>query len=153
MHSTQSTLNKITDSFPNIEFQTDDIFRWSPEEKTIYFVKDDPHVTSYILHEISHAQLNHENYNRDIELLRLERDAWDYALNHLAGQFNLSIDDELVQDSLDTYRDWLHSRSTCPNCSSTGVQDTRNSYKCLACNQKWRVNDGRGCELRRYKIK
>lgn len=153
MPLTPAYLNKLATSFPDIKLQVATDFKWSPEEQTVYYAPDDPNAAQYLLHEISHALLSHSNFSRDIELLKLERDAWDYASHELANRFETAIDDDLVQDSLDTYRDWLHSRSTCPNCSSTGVQSSPNSYQCPACHQKWRVNDGRGCQLRRYKIK
>ncbi|MDN5835576.1 MAG: hypothetical protein L0H36_02990 [bacterium] len=153
MQLTPTYLNKLADSFPDIKLQAASNFKWSPDEQTVYYDQTDPDAAQYLLHEISHALLSHTNFSRDIELLKLERDAWDYASSQLADRFETTIDDDLVQDSLDTYRDWLHSRSSCPKCASTGIQNAANSYQCPACQQKWRVNDGRGCQLRRYKIK
>lgn len=106
-----------------------------------------------LLHELAHAILDHKTYARDIELIELERDAWTHAQATLAPTYNIAIGTNQIEDALDTYRDWLHARSTCPNCQATGVQTERNAYKCLACLSKWRVNDARICALRRYKIR
>jgi hypothetical protein len=103
----------------------------------------------FLLHELGHATLGHSDYNKDIELLSLERAAWDQA-ELLAQQYNLSINENLIEDHLDTYRDWLHSRSLCPQCSFTGLQTGNAQYSCPACHAKWRVNQARTCGLKRY---
>jgi hypothetical protein len=81
----------------------------------------------------------------------MERDAWDKA-NEIAEIYHLEINDEIVQSTLDTYRDWLHERSNCPVCQASGIQIEKYAYRCIACNHKWRVNEARICALRRYKI-
>lgn len=106
-----------------------------------------------LLHELSHAVLNHTDYLKDIGLLELERNAWDYAQTTLAPLYDVTIEEDIVQDSLDTYRDWLHARSTCPECGATGLQVKQRDYKCVACQTTWHVNDARFCALRRYKTK
>ena len=78
--------------------------------------------------------------------------AWDKALQ-LAPEYDVAITDELIEESLDTYRDWLHSRSLCPHCNATGVQTATRHYQCLACHHAWRVNEARTCALRRYETK
>jgi len=123
---------------------------WSHAESTIDFVNNGD--TGLLLHELAHALLNHIDYSRDIELLVMERQAWDKA-KELATKYDLEIEDEFIQSNLDTYRDWLHSRSTCPKCNANGLQIKSSLYHCLACNNKWRVNEARTCALRRYKHK
>jgi tRNA(Ile2) C34 agmatinyltransferase TiaS len=103
-----------------------------------------------LLHELSHGLLNHADYNYDIELIAMECKAWD-KVGELAKKYEIVINDNIIQLTLDTYRDWLHSRSTCPSCKATGIQDGKKSYSCLACGYKWRVNEARICALRRYK--
>jgi hypothetical protein len=146
------SLPKLEKDFPAFKFRSADEFRWSPEEMTIYY---DEHSsdTATLLHELSHAVLAHTDYQKDIRLLELERDAWEYAHSTLAPIYGIVIEEEVMQDSLDTYRDWLHARSTCPECGATGIQTKQSSYKCLACTTSWRVNDARFCALRRYKTK
>jgi len=82
----------------------------------------------------------------------MEREAWSYASRQLGPAYGVAIADNDAETALDTYRDWLHARSTCPSCQAIGVQTSKHHYSCVACHEKWRVNDARICALRRYKI-
>ena len=112
---------------------------------------DDDNAESLIFHELGHALLGHSDYQKDVALLGLESDAWEKGLE-VALANNVLIEDSFVQEHLDTYRDWMHARSTCPTCGATGFQASRSEYSCPACFQKWRVNEARACGLKRYKI-
>ncbi|HEU5122261.1 MAG TPA: hypothetical protein VFT59_05455 [Candidatus Saccharimonadales bacterium] len=149
MHSITSLANKLRGDFPAFSFIQSDEFRWSPLEKTVYF-KPDPAEPESLLHELAHALLSHEDFTRDIQLIEMERDAWESAKKQLAPHYNVEITDDHIQDALDTYRSWLHARSTCPACSATGVQSRKYHYRCLVCSTQWKVNDARLCALRRY---
>jgi hypothetical protein len=151
MRSTSSLIANLKHDFPAYIFVSGEDFLWSPETKTITYIADSDDQAS-LLHELAHAILGHAAYNRDIELLELERSAWQYATDHLADTYTTVIPSNQVEDSLDTYRDWLHARSTCPACGATGLQIKKNEYKCIACHEKWRVNDARLCALRRYRL-
>ena len=125
-------LPKLINDYPSFQFKGSDEFRWSPEEKIIYYdEKSDDSAT--LLHELSHAVLDHTSYLKDIGLLELERDAWEYAQHTLAPTYNIAVTDDTIQDSLDTYRDWLHSRSICPSCNATGIQVRQKEYRCISC--------------------
>lgn len=151
MHSTPS-LDTITSHFPQFSFIKSDDFRWSAESNTIFYNPEADHAVAFLLHELGHALLNHQSYAQDIELLTIERDAWQLAVDQLSQQFNHAIDEQLVQDNLDTYREWLHSRSVCPSCSMTGLQSMRGAYSCLACGTRWKSNEARHCALRRHTL-
>lgn len=132
---------------PDITFRPSDRFGWDPVGREITYVAGgDP---ASLLHEVGHARLDHTSYTRDIELLRKERHAWTYARDHLAALYGVSIDDDVIEASLDTYRDWLHARSLCPDCRVSGVQHTAERYRCIHCEREWTVNDARTCQLRR----
>lgn len=150
MVSINYLVKKVALDFPEISFHVSEDFLWSYEHQTIYYQPNNPEAASFLLHELGHALLTHSSYSRDIELIKLERDAWDYALCNLAPRYKLSIKEDVIQDNLDTYRDWLHNRSQCPSCQSTGLQIKSRTYRCLACNKLWRVNEARLCALRRY---
>lgn len=152
MQSTKSMINSLSKDHPQFTFVSADEFWWSAKEKAVHYSPSVEHATEFTLHELSHALLDHQGYRVDIDLIKLERDAWDYAKNTLAPRYDLVIDEDIIQDNLDTYREWLHSRSKCPDCSSTGLQSTPNSYRCLACGHAWRVNEARLCALRRYAV-
>jgi hypothetical protein len=151
MPSTTSLATKLRRDFPLFAFTASDSFRWSPQDKTVFYDSRSEDTAS-LLHELGHAQLNHADYSKDIELIEMERDAWECAVRTLANAYAVTISDDYVQRALDTYRDWLHARSTCPHCKATGVQMKKNLYKCVACSTRWRVNDARVCALRRYTI-
>lgn len=153
MPSTLSPLlTQLKADFPAISFVESDDFLWSPSEKSIYYNPQDPQAVPLLLHELAHAVLEHTNYHRDIELIAIERAAWDEAKTNLAPTYDVIIDEDFAEGTLDTYRDWLHSRSTCPHCKATGLQTKQKEYTCLACQHKWRVNEARICALRRYLI-
>ena len=152
MPSIASLLPKLVADFPGIHFQLDEDFRWSPETQTVYYSGSrDIAGTARLLHELSHGLLGHTDYSHDINLLKMERDAWVKA-QQLARQYDIEISDDLIQDHLDTYRDWLHARSTCPLCTATGMQIDAETYHCVACGTDWRVNEARTCGLKRYVI-
>lgn len=149
MPSTPSLRNRLASDHPSITFIDGIDYRWDPSHTTIS-VNPEENDPAALLHELAHAVLEHTAYRRDINLLAMERDAWSYAVQTLAPQYGVTIDDDTVQEHLDTYRDWLHARSRCPRCTATGIQSSHHSYTCLACRATWQVNDARTCALRRY---
>lgn len=136
----------------SLTLQKGELFSWNHSACAITYNPHNKNAESYLLHEFSHALLGHKEYSKDIELLKMERAAWDKALA-LAGTFNVKIDNQLIESSLDTYRDWLHDRSICPACAATGIEINKQHYECIACHTTWRVNEARSCELRRYVAK
>ena len=151
MPSITSLVTRLQADFPALTFTSGKEFRWSPQDQVIYYTVGSSD-SSALLHELAHALLQHNSYAKDIQLIEIERDAWDYAKHNLAGRYQVTIDEAIVQEALDTYRDWLHARSTCPECQATGLQSKAYHYKCLACHTQWRVNEARVCALRRYAL-
>lgn len=151
MPSTTSLITKLQTDFPLFQLTPGDTFRWAPHEKTVYYPADSPDIAS-LLHELSHAILNHQRFMRDIQLMEYEQAAWHHAREVLGPRYQVAITIGQVETSLDTYRDWLHARSRCPQCDATGLQTKQRVYSCLACHAKWHVNDARVCELRRTVI-
>lgn len=149
MPSITSLLPQLKTSYPQFQFTPADHAHWNPEDMTVYY--NTASSPAELLHELSHALLGHKTYRRDIELIGIERDAWKYA-RQLAYTYNITITEEIIEDALDSYRDWLHQRSLCPECNATGLQSSRQTYRCLACRTVWRVNEAKLCALRRYKI-
>lgn len=146
-------LETIPKAYPDITFTAGEEFSWNPEKRVVTFVADDLSLEPHLLHELSHAELGHEDYSRDIELIAMERDAWHHARSELGPRYSVTIDADTIQDDLDTYRDWLHARSTCPACASNGIQTDDSEYTCVFCRNIWRVNTAIGCALRRYSKK
>lgn len=152
MPSTNLLLPKLEKAYPQLLFTAGERFAWSPDARTVFYDPSDLGNTSLLLHELSHGLLGHHDYSKDVELVAMETDAWDKALE-LAPSYGVEIPDEIVQDTLDTYREWLHARSTCPHCEATGYQSGKSEYTCVACAHVWRVNEARLCALRRYSAK
>lgn len=147
-----SFLVKLRVAHPEYSFVSGDHFRWSPDSQEIIYDASAQDSEAHILHELAHALLGHSDYDKDIQLIAIERDAWQYAKAVLCSDYDVTITDNVIEDSLDTYRDWLHARSTCPSCRATGLQHKKYHYRCVACHHQWRVNDARICGLRRHSL-
>lgn len=151
MHSMSSLIHKLSTDHPGFIFFETEQFSWSPATRTVNYALKAPNAPELLLHELSHGLLEHNEYQRDIQLLAIEAAAWEKART-LAAQYDVKLAENLVQDHLDTYREWMHARSTCPECTSTGYQTGASEYSCPACTHKWRVNEARICGLKRYTI-
>lgn len=150
-----SLAQKLPVDFPQITFTASSRFYWSPKQRTVFYdqAKQDKAADWALLHELSHGLLGHAHYKTDFELLQLEVSAWHKA-KQVAESYKIIIDEDHVQDCLDTYRDWLHARSTCPSCTEHGLQRDNAVYYCLNCNNEWRVSSARFCRpYRRLKSK
>ncbi|MGB4762779.1 MAG: hypothetical protein WBP12_05495 [Candidatus Saccharimonas sp.] len=148
-------LAKVADRYPHLatlSFQTSQRFAWDHSTRTIYYNPNVHDTDQYLLHEFSHALLDHTHFTHDIDLIRMERDAWTEAVK-LSQELKITIPSSLIEDALDTYRNWLHERSLCPSCNTTGIQTSNLAYRCLACGTTWHTNEARTCALRRYKTK
>ncbi len=96
-----------------------------------------------LLHETGHALLGHHSYKADFELLKLELAAWERA-RQIGQEVDVDIDENHIQDCLDTYRDWLYKRSICPSCGTKCLQqDDFTHYSCFNCRAVWRVSASR----------
>ena len=89
MQSARSLISKLKKDYPDFKFCKSNISHWSYTEKTIFYEDNIKHSDWILLHEISHAILNHKNYTRDIELLSKERDAWNFANTNLALKYEI----------------------------------------------------------------
>lgn len=145
-------LETLKKAHADITFVSGDQFEWNPTERIITYDPEDDFFDAHLLHEVSHAVLAHTSYDRDIDLIGMERDAWQHARLELSSRYSVEIPGELLHHDMDTYRDWLHSRSTCPHCGSSGIQIKKQIYKCVTCRKDWKVNEARNCQLRRYGI-
>ncbi len=158
MELTTSLVKKLASTRPTtpsgktISFAQGDGFYWSPKSMTVFYDSTHKNGQQLLMHELGHALLGHGSYSRDIELIGMERAAWEHALT-LGAQYSVDINNDLIEEYLDSYRDWLHARSQCPSCSSTGIQTAPQAYQCLNCSSTWRVNNARTCGLKRYKTR
>jgi hypothetical protein len=151
----QALLLKLKKDLPNLTFEPGETFSWSPKRNTVVFKttssKDEVPVWS-LLHEVGHGFLGHSSYESDFHLLQMEMQAWEKA-KELGNKYNHQIEEDHIQDCLDTYRDWLYKRSSCPECLSCSLQTDNRTYRCFNCGASWRVSLSRLCRSYRLKTK
>lgn len=137
-------ITKLAVDFPDFVFKAGKQEHWSPKDRTIIFNSKQPieDLQYGVLHELAHGLLGHENYQTDFELLKLESQAWEKAAE-IGKKYKISISDDHIQNCLDTYREWLHRRSACPNCGMHVLQESPKTYKCFNCHKEWKVSSGR----------
>ena len=142
-----SILLELAKAYPKVALKQAKQFYWSPKESTIYYNPSQLDADKgrwALLHEAAHAHLGHNRYSTDLELLIYEVKAWQKAKN-LGKKMGISIDQEHIESCLDTYRDWLYARSTCPTCELNGLQNENDRYTCLNCLTSWDVSPSRFC--------
>lgn len=147
----QALISKLQTEYRSLKFVSGKQFCWSPETGEIFY-KQGAHsrqATWSLLHETGHALLGHTSYKADFELLKLEVSAWERA-RELASSLDITIDENHIEDCLDTYRDWLYKRSICPKCTTKCLQqDDYKHYSCFNCHTIWRVSASRFCRAYR----
>ena len=146
-------LERLRTEYPAISFAEGTRFTWDPSSKQVIYqsdTKDSSHAIFSLLHEVGHALMEHKDYTSDINLLQLEVAAWLEA-RKLARRYDITLDEDHIEDCLDTYRDWLHLRSTCPNCYTRSLQSSKSLYSCFNCQSSWSVSLSRLC--RPYRLK
>lgn len=124
-------LQRLEGDFPGFRFVNGKKFAFRPP-KTIILGPPEPFSELLALHEVSHAILKHKTFRMDVERLRMESEAWQKA-RELALRYDIEINEDLIQDELDTYRDWLHTKSRCKKCGLTRYQTPDGTYHCPRC--------------------
>lgn len=143
-------LQLLDADFPAINFVESDKSSWSPKTMSVtYSLRSSFELSAAsLLHELGHMSAKHRDYACDVELLIMETEAWQNAIN-LAKKYEVTLDNDHIEDCLDTYRNWLHKRSMCPNCTMTGSQKHDSTYGCLNCLKEWKVSKSRFCRAYR----
>ena len=148
----KALVKRLVADYPDLQFVVGDTASWSPATRQITFADDVSEAATWsLLHELGHALLDHNSYKSDINLLQKEAAAWQKA-QIISNKYNITIAEWHIQECLDSYRDWLHRRSTCPHCDSHGIQSTESRYSCLNCQKAWLVSKARFCRSYRLKI-
>ena len=124
-------IEQIKKDYPNLTFKDGKKFSFRPP-KTITIGPKEPNMELLLLHELGHATLGHADYKTHIDRLKMESEAWERA-KELAQRYNIEYDEDLAQNELDTYRNWLHQKSSCPICGLTRFQTPDSKYHCPRC--------------------
>lgn len=156
MMQTEEILGILRRDYPNLRFRSGKKFTFRPPRTIIYEQNHDSARTSrtqpdeqnalgdnsktnrycmQILHEVGHALLGHRSYQTDPERLRMECAAWEKA-RELCDIYNIYYDENFAEEQLDSYRNWLHQRSTCPECGLTCFQTRDGVYHCPSCDNR-----------------
>lgn len=137
--NSKDLLNKLKKALPGVKFIAGDNFVWSSSNKTVTYKDLNSNQSIWaLIHESAHAKLGHKNYASDQHLLKMELEAWQEA-KKMAKSLNVTIDPDHIENCLDTYRDWLHNRASCPNCNVVSGQVHSNTYQCFNCQTSWKV--------------
>lgn len=126
-------LAQLQADYPELRFKKGKKFAFSPP-RTVVLGPRESSPELLALHEVSHAVLKHRIFRMDVERLKMEVAAWEKA-RELAVYYGIEINEDLIQDELDTYRDWLHQKSRCPKCGLTRFQTPDGLYHCPRCEE------------------
>lgn len=129
--SLRTLLRQVQADFPDLHFVPGRKFAFRPP-RTITLGPEEEFSPLLFLHELGHALSKHRTYQTDVERLKLETEAWTVA-RQLASQYGVDWDEDVAQGELDTYRDWLHKKSLCPQCGLTRYQTPDGTYHCPQC--------------------
>lgn len=122
-----------------LKFRQSKKFYWNSKNNVVYYNPQllmDNIGRQSLLHEIGHAVLGHIDYKFDMELLKMEIDAWKIAEKY-ARTFQVRITKNYLAESLNSYLNWVKSRATCPACSNFGLQNQEAQYVCASCYFLW----------------
>lgn len=147
MNTMDQLLDQLRNQFPDVTYRDGPTFYWSPKTNEVIYISGQAGNRAQwsLLHETSHALLGHASYQTDFELIGLEVAAWEKA-KELGSLFGITIDEDHIQDCLDSYRDWMYARSICPQCGNKSLQQADlKHYQCFNCHAVWRVTPSRFC--------
>ena len=126
-------LAKVRGNFPEVRFKAGNKFSFRPP-KTVFFDKncDENFSSLLLLHELGHFLCGKFEFKTEIERLKIEVLAWEKA-KKLAPLYGILIDEELIENELNSYRNWLHQKSRCPSCGLTRFQTLDGVFYCPKC--------------------
>ena len=119
---------RLARDFPEITFVRGERFLFRPP-RTVVVAEGE---VLLLLHEVGHALIGRFEFRTEIERLRIEVAAWEKA-RELCAQYGVEMDEGLMQDELDSYREWLHQKSRCPVCGLTRFQTPDGVWHCPGC--------------------
>lgn len=131
-------IKRLEKDFPEVKFvwgRKRFSYRFKNGIPTVFLGEPQPNFSLLALHELGHALCKHEDYTVDIQRIKIESAAWERAKMILLqyGKDAPEWDEDFAQDKLDTYRDWLHTKSKCKKCGLTRYQTEDGKYHCPRC--------------------
>ncbi|MBO7720633.1 hypothetical protein J6S35_03340 [Candidatus Saccharibacteria bacterium] len=139
MLNKNNLLEALQKNYPDLHFISGKRFSFRPPKTIVVSPDESERAPMLLFHELGHALSNKYTYQTATERLKIEVAAWKEgkkAYLEFTKKISLpSWDDEYVEDSLDTYRDWLHSQSKCKKCGLTMYQSSDKTWFCPFCDQ------------------
>ena len=124
-------LDKLQSDYPEVVFKEGGRFSFRPP-KTITIGPIEEHGDLLLLHELGHYASSHRDFTTDAKRIKMEREAWEKA-RELAAQYNVDFNEDVVEEEMDTYRNWLDNRSRCKKCGLSCYQSEDGKYHCPRC--------------------
>ena len=129
-------VKQLKKDYPDFRFIDGARFSFKPPKTIVIGPYEGEKTPMLLFHELGHALSKKYSYKLGIERLKIESIAWQTGKKAYQNYSNLPLwDNDFVEDNLDTYRDWLHQKSTCKTCGLTMYQDVNNSWRCPYCDQ------------------
>lgn len=124
-------VSRLRVDYPKFRFVDGKKFSFRPP-RTIVIGPDEQNSELLTLHELGHALSGHKVFKTNVDRLKKEVEAWEMARD-LALSYGIEFDEEVMQTELDTYRNWLHQKSRCPECGLTRFETPDGHYHCPRC--------------------
>ena len=139
----QKLIAAIKEDYPDFTIKQGSRFCWKPPKTIIYEPETaypPAHFALLTLHELGHAVSGHKDYKTTVERLKIESEAW-CAARRLFKNYqkrgilpkNWTFNEEFIEQELDTYRGWLHLKTTCKTCGLTMYQTKDGTFHCPRC--------------------
>ena len=119
--------------FPELRFVQGRKFAFRPP-RTVVIGEVETNDSLLFLHELGHVVSGHQSFSTGVKRLKMEAEAWAKA-RELAERYEVEWDEEVAQEELDSYREWLHRKARCPKCGLTRYQTPDGVFHCPQCEQ------------------
>ena len=135
-------IEQLIQDYPDFCFRTGKKFAFrfafgaKNAKPTVFLGPPQPYFALQTLHELAHGLCGHKDWSNCISRLKCEREAWERAKTLFFKYQKLIPDpwnEDFVETSLDTYRNWVHQKTLCPVCGLTRFQDENGIFHCPEC--------------------
>lgn len=124
-------VEKLRSAYPELRFREGKKFLFKPPKTIVLGGSEEP-FDLLLLHEVGHFLCRHVSFHTEPERLKCEREAWEKA-RELCEVYGVFYDESIVEQELDSYRDWLDKKSRCPSCGLTRFQTPDGVFHCPRC--------------------
>ena len=127
-----TVLVNVRGDYPAVRFVKGARFSFRPPRTVVFCDDSGDAAPLLLLHELGHFLTGRYSFKTEVERLKIEVMAWEKA-RELAPLYGVFVDEELMESELDSYRDFLHQKSRCPDCGLTRFQTPDRVWHCPRC--------------------